>query len=97
VLYIYFSAIVVCVAIRWDHASDDDTAKRAGNNIITRSTTLAQKLRLHHRYIYQNYANQSQDVFGGYGSENRERLLQIQKKYDPERIFTRLQPGYFQL
>jgi FAD/FMN-containing dehydrogenase len=52
---------------------------------------------LHHRYIYQNYANISQDVFAGYGEENRDRLRKIQRKYDPEGVFSRLQPGYFKV
>lgn len=84
-------------AIRWNHAADDDTVKRAGNNIMARAVALAEEMQVYHRYIYQNYANQTQDVFGGYGLENKRRLLQIQKKYDPEQIFSRLQPGYFTL
>jgi FAD/FMN-containing dehydrogenase len=52
---------------------------------------------LHHRYIYQNYANVSQDVLAGYGEENRERLRRVQRKYDPEGMFSRLQPGYFKV
>lgn len=52
---------------------------------------------VHHRYIYQNYANQTQDVFAGYSDESRKRLVEVQKKYDPEGVFSRLQPGYFRL
>ena len=58
---------------------------------------LAKEMDMYHPYIYQNYANQSQDVFGGYGKENKKRLLDVQGKYDPERLFGRLQPGYFKL
>ena len=57
----------------------------------------AKDLGVYHRYIYQNYANITQDVFAGYGEENRERLREIQKKYDPEGVFSRLQPGYFKV
>lgn len=69
----------------------------AGSNIIDRAVSLAKEMDLHHRYIYQNYANRGQDVFGGYGEENREKLKMIQSKYDPEGVFTKLQPGYFKL
>ncbi len=55
------------------------------------------KMGLYHRYIYQNYAAASQDVFGGYGEENRQRLLEIQRRYDPEGVFSRLQPGVFKV
>lgn len=64
---------------------------------MNRAVALAKEMNSHHRYIYQNYANSSQDVFGGYGEENRETLKMIQEKYDPEGVFTKLQPGYFKL
>jgi hypothetical protein len=36
-------------------------------------------------------------VFAGLSPENKQRLLQIQKRHDPERILSRLQPGAFKL
>ena len=42
-------------------------------------------------------AMQSQDVFGGYGEENRKRLIAISERYDPRGVFQRLQPEYFKL
>ena len=50
-----------------------------------------------YKYIYQNYASQNQDVFAGYGAANKQRLIDISRKYDPEQIFQTLQPGYFKL
>ena len=47
--------------------------------------------------MYQNYADCEQDVFAGYGKENWDRLRGIQKKYDPEGVFSKLQPGYFKV
>jgi hypothetical protein len=52
---------------------------------------------LWHRYIYLNYADASQDVFAGYGEENRERLRGIQKQWDPEGLWSKLQPGGFKI
>jgi hypothetical protein len=71
--------------------------QEASNKIMNRAVTLAKQMGVHHRFIYQNYANKSQDVFGSYGEDNKERLMQIQRKYDPEGIFRRFQPGYFTL
>jgi hypothetical protein len=88
---------VINSAIRWNHAADDNTVKDAGNKIIDRAVTLAKEMGVHHQYIYQNYANITQDVFGGYGEKNRKRLLQIQRKYDPDGIFSRLQSSHFKL
>jgi len=62
-----------------------------------RAVTLGKEMGLHHPYIYQNYAAKHQDVYAGYGSENRKRLREIQKEYDPEGVFSRLQPGYFKV
>jgi hypothetical protein len=88
---------VICNAIRWNEPIDDTTVQEAGNKIMDRAVALAKKMGVHHRFIYQNYANKTQDVFGSYGEENKGRLVQIQKKYDPEGIFRRFQPGYFTL
>ena len=44
-----------------------------------------------------NYASQDQDVFAGYGTNNKRKLKRIQREYDPEGVFARLQPGYFKL
>ncbi len=52
---------------------------------------------LWHPYIYQNYAGKGQDVFDGYGEENRKRLREIRGKYDPEEVFERLVPGGFKI
>lgn len=68
-----------------------------GNTIINRATEMAHELGVYHRYTYQNYANASQDVFAGYGEKNRMKLKEIQRKYDPEGVFRRLQPGYFKV
>ena len=81
----------------WSDPKDDEAMRTAGSNVIARAKVLAKEMGLHHRYLYQNYANGSQDVFMGYGEENRERLREIQRKYDPEGVFWRLQPGYFKV
>lgn len=71
--------------------------KGTGARLLQRSIELAKETDLYHPYIYQNYAEISQDVFAGYGKGNRERLRGIQSKYDPAGVFSRLQPGYFKV
>ena len=85
------------ISIMWASAADDDRIITAANRAMDRSIALAKSLNLHHRYIYQNYASQRQDVFAGYGAANKQRLIDISRKYDPERVFQKLQPGYFKL
>lgn len=71
--------------------------KGAGTRLLQRSIALAKEMNLYHPYIYQNYADISQDVFAGYGKGNREKMRAVQRKYDPEGVFSRLQPGYFKI
>ena len=88
---------VLSIAPKWDNAEDDAAIQDAFTDFMDRSISLAKEMGLLHPFIYQNYANISQDVFAGYGEENRQKLRDIQGKYDPERMFARLQPGYFKL
>jgi hypothetical protein len=89
---------VFSFTIRYSLASDDHAIHAAGASIISQSTLLAKEMNLHHPYIYQNYANVSQDVFAGYGPANHRKLKEIAGAWDPEGVFgRRLQPGYFKL
>jgi FAD/FMN-containing dehydrogenase len=89
--------IVLSTAMGWKDKADDEAVLQASKNIIDRSVALGKEMGLHHRYIYQNYAAQHQDVFAGYGEKNRKRLREIRNKYDPEGVFSKLQPGYFKV
>jgi hypothetical protein len=84
-------------AIRYSDPADDEKVHNANDRFMNRAVALSKEMGLDHRYIYQNYANQTQDVFAGLSPENKQRLLQIQKKHDPERVLSRLQPGAFRL
>lgn len=81
----------------WTNASDDDKVFATIDRFVSRAVELATNMGLDNRFIYMNYASQDQDVFAGYGEENEMRLKEIQKKYDPDGVFERLQPGYFKL
>lgn len=85
------------LAIHYSLATDDDVVHTAAINIVNRSIEEAKRLGVHHRYLYPNYADQSQDVYAGYGDVNRERLRRIQRENDPDGVFSRLQPGYFKV
>jgi hypothetical protein len=81
----------------WALKSDDEAVLTACHNFITRSEDMARQRGLLHPYLYMNYASQWQDPIAGYGAENKARLLDISKKYDPEGVFQKLHPGYFKL
>jgi hypothetical protein len=88
---------VITVCLYWKNPEDDEIVLQAQTNIINKSVALAKQIGLFHPYIFQNYARKDQDVFAGYGLGNRKRLQEIQKRYDPDGVFSRLQPGYFKV
>jgi hypothetical protein len=83
--------------VMWKNIEDDEKVLRYIRGTQEKDVEKAKELGLHHRYLYQNYAAGDQDVFAGYGEENRKKLRKISKKYDPEQVFQKLQPGYFKL
>lgn len=93
----YLSHTVVNLAVSWSDAADDAQVYSATQRVIDRSITVAEKLGVANKYIYQNYAAKDQDVLAGYGEVNRQRLIKISEKYDPKGVFQKLQPGYFKL
>jgi hypothetical protein len=48
-------------------------------------------------FVYLNYAFNFQDPIGTYGAENKRRLQEVSKKYDPEGLFQKGVPGGFKL
>lgn len=88
-------ALLACP--QWNNAADDDAVNAAVNRFFDKTVALAKEKGLLHPWIYPNYANKGQDVYAGFGEENRKKLKKIQKKYDPEGIFDKLQPGYFKV
>jgi hypothetical protein len=88
---------VINTSVSWSNISDDARIMTYAANLINRSVALAKSRDLDFRYIYQNYAAIQQDVFHSYGHENHKKLIAIHEKYDPDEVFTKLQPGYFKL
>jgi FAD/FMN-containing dehydrogenase len=89
--------VIMNLNFGWNNKSDDEAVYAVTNRFIKRSAELAKETRLDHPFVYMNYATLEQDVFGGYGEVNRKRLKKVQKMYDPEGVFKKLQPGYFKL
>lgn len=48
-------------------------------------------------WTYLNYAHDSQDVLGGYGEDNIEKIKKAAAEYDPEGIFQRFCIGGFKI
>lgn len=65
--------------------------------LSSRFRQAAKDLDQHHPYIFQNHAYHEEDVFAGYGEQNRRRLWNIRRDVDPNGLFQTLQPGFFKL
>lgn len=81
--------------VQWNDVADDQRILEFNKRVIERTTEWAREKGLAHEYLYMNYASQFQDVIGSYGAENKARLVQVGKKYDPTGVFQNLVPGGF--
>ena len=90
--------MTVC-SFGWEWSSEVDDVLVIGGieNVLQRSIAAAKEMGLYNDYIYMNYAAPDQKPIESYGKQNREFLEEVQKKYDPEGVFTRLVPGGFKL
>lgn len=90
---------IVLQSWQWSNSSDDALIYRKVEELITAGENLAQEMKVYHPYKYINYAEEWQDVFSGLGEKNLKGLRKLQRKYDPEEIFTKggLCGGYFKL
>lgn len=77
----------------------DSAGYAFADSFISEFREAAEKFDVFHPYIYINYANKGQDVFGGYGEKNRQRLIEISKAVDPSGVFTSsgLWTGFFKV
>lgn len=89
--------MLALVSIRWSDPADDARIQAFSLRVQQRAVQAAKAMGKNTDYIYMNYGNGAQDVVAGYGAQNKARLEQISKKYDPEGVFEKLQPGYFKL
>ncbi|KAH9906745.1 FAD-binding domain-containing protein [Xylariomycetidae sp. FL2044] len=91
--------VLVTVVMSWDDAADDERVHELCQGIIEHMKTAADALGCGCRddFIYMNYASQGQEVIDSYGIGNKERLLMVADRYDPNGVFQTLQPGYHKL
>lgn len=89
-------SIVVCLLWKWTDREDDEPIPQAAKAFMDKVEKASRANGTFHRYQALNYAAAHQDVYGGYGEENRKRLLEIRAKYDPTGMMPKLRPGIIQ-
>lgn len=85
------------MSLAWSDKKDDEAIQRATQELMKKSLEFTTSNGVHHPYIYMNYAMKDDDVFSSYGAENKQKLVEIKKRYDPDDVFGRLVPGGFKL
>ena len=87
------------LSVTWPSNTDDRAAHALVTRFMEGFKRAAEELDVLHPFVYINYANKGDDVFAGYGEDNKKRLIAIQKNIDPYGIFTSsgLWRGFFKL
>ncbi|KAH6659050.1 hypothetical protein BKA67DRAFT_543391 [Truncatella angustata] len=91
------SLLVVQLSMTWLNAEDDDRLAAAAKALIGDIAQRVGKLGALDPFLYLNYAAPWQQPIASYGADNVNKLIKIQKRYDPGNIFTHRVPGGFKL
>lgn len=89
--------IIALASAMWMNQVDDAAVYKAYTNWLSKTTQKAKEMDLDHDYLYMNYASQFQDPLRSYGANSIARLTEVAKKFDPDAVFQKLQPGHFKL
>ncbi|KAH8671375.1 FAD binding domain-containing protein [Xylariales sp. PMI_506] len=83
--------------VEWASGEYDDAVLSWVQNTTTAITDATKAAGLYNPFLYMGDAAGFEDVFAGYGTENQQKLLDISRKYDPDRVFQKLLPGGFKI
>jgi hypothetical protein len=93
--------VIYLLSWMWSRSEDDALIFETTKDVLGKSEALAKEMGRWHRFKYMNYAEkwQADDIYTGYGEENFKQLKQLQRKVDPDGVFTKggLCGGYFML
>lgn len=88
---------LILVSAMWEDEAHDAAVYGWISDMLTKITAEAERRGVENDYVYMNYGSQFQDVVASYGASNKAKLKRVAEKYDPQRVFQELQPGYFKL
>ena len=81
--------------VQWTDDTKTDAIQKAAAQTLDNIKALAgSKL---NPWVYLNYALESQDVLGGYGTANVAKMNAVKDAYDPTGVFQKLVPGGYKL
>ena len=91
------SRIIILLCPSYKRVEDDDMVEKTARELISRLDEFAKSRGTSDPYRYLNYAASNQDVFTGYGKNNKQFLHQVARHYDPDKFFQRARVGSFHL
>ncbi|KAH8766058.1 hypothetical protein F5883DRAFT_460895 [Diaporthe sp. PMI_573] len=81
----------------WQNRDDDDTVISFMKESLEKMKQDAASRQQLLPFVYMNYAWTHQDPINSYGPENKKKLQDASKKYDPQGVFQKACPGGFKL
>jgi hypothetical protein len=81
----------------WDKAEDDDTIAATMRGVLSKIENDSAERGTDVPFKFLNYASQFQDPIGSYGAEDKKKLQDVSREYDPEGVFQKAVPGGFKL
>lgn len=90
--YLAYAEVVEWIGSEYDQFVYEWTA-----NTTYAINNATQAAGLYDPFNYMGDASGFQEIYAGYGESNQQRLLDISRQYDPERVFQKLLPGGFKI
>jgi len=85
------------IVFTFDGAATTEGLNHGLKDLIKAIEQLTQAEGVYHPYKYLNFAAGFQDPLSGYGEEQKMKLIQVARNYDPTGMFQRQVPGGFKL
>ncbi|KAI9647933.1 hypothetical protein NHQ30_004322 [Ciborinia camelliae] len=89
--------VSILLLTTWQNKSDDETIFKTMRGTLENIKAAAVARNTSVDYVFMNYAAGFQDPISSYGAENKRKLQNVSKKYDPEGLFQKGVPGGFKL
>lgn len=83
--------------VEWKGTGYDDAVHAWVKNTTQAINDATKEAGLYDPFTYMGDATYFQEIYEGYGAENKQRLLDVSRKYDPERVFQKLLPGGYKI
>lgn len=83
--------------VEWNGTQYDDQVHEWVKNTTWTIANATQDAGLWDPFTYMGDSTYFQTIYDGYGAENQQRLLDISRKVDPNRVFQKLLPGGYKI